>query len=117
VLIKKVSIEIEHFEIVLDEVFQNILKYSKFNYSGKMIVGDDFIYLEFNNDFDSQNYDKLKTLRGQFNQAESSEMLKRTSYGMGMIKSFLAQMSVSSSIELKDKEFILKLDLSKLVQQ
>ena len=109
---KQVYLQLDYFEVVIDEIIVNLLKYGQLKRECIASVKEDYVLLLFINDVEKGQLDKIKLLSTQFNGDQVSEMLKRTSHGMAMMKSYLLHLNIDSNILFADEEYnlILRID-------
>ena len=108
-LAKQVTMQADYFEIVIDEIIENIIKHSFSVYNASLVIMAKHVVLRFANDLDAAQVEKLRMISSQFNSDQVSEMLKRTSHGMAMVKAYLLHLGIRSSIAIDGSNYTLTL--------
>ncbi len=102
-------------EILITDIVENMHKYHNGNYSLKFLEEGNAFALIFENNV--KNYDhvkpELEKLVEDFTNNDNSEINKRKTHGMSMIKSFLTQMNIVHNLLITDGIFCLKLIFNK----
>jgi hypothetical protein len=103
-------------EYVLDEIVENIKEHSDASY--KVVFGEknSLPLIIFSNDI--RNFEKkikeLEVTIKHFNDEKTNEIMKRTSYGLTLIKLFLNQLHINYKAHISEKRFILELSFNPL---
>lgn len=94
-----IKTSMEGVEILFSDIIRNMFKYQKGQSTCCCTCDSEFLIIVFKNDFVDKN--AVSTLVKTYNQKDKEEIIKRKTFGVSNVKSFVSDMNIllSSSIE------------------
>lgn len=104
-----IDIDIEGVEILFSDIIGNMLKYRRDLSLCTLSCSDQQLSIKFKNDYDDDN--KIKELIKSYNSNDKKEIIRRKTYGVTNIKSFVADTKIDLEAVMENQLFILNLKM------
>ncbi|GAB4093557.1 hypothetical protein GCM10028786_24840 [Flaviaesturariibacter terrae] len=109
------SLNEEYFEILINDCIQNMSKYEDGYHALNFAETPEYYNIYFVNNYKrTESKEEMDKMVHDFNSPDDTEMSRRTSHGLAMMKSFLKQMRIIYNLRLEDdNRIVLKLSFKK----